>query len=112
MEQRGRPFPGIAKLLMSSRAVLWVGFGSLIVLMVLIASSASRALGRIESSNAQIRQGFLQRDELLNRLRNELYRSSIDVRDYLMHADPQLAELRRAEIQRTQREMDAAIEQY
>lgn len=97
---------------MSSRAVLWVGFGSLIVLMVLIASNASRALGRIEASNAQIRQGFLQRDELLNRLRSELYRSGIDVRDYLMHADPKLAELRRTEIERTQKEMDAAIEQY
>ncbi len=103
---------GITRFLMSSRAVLWVGFGSLIVLMVLIASSASRALGRIEESNAQIRNGFLQRDELLNRLRNEMYRSSIDVRDYLIHADPQLAESRRAEIQRTQKEMDAAIEQY
>jgi signal transduction histidine kinase len=97
---------------MSSRAVLWVGFGSLIVLMVLIASSASRALGRIEESNSQIRNGFLQRDELLNRLRNEMYRSSIDVRDYLIHADPRLAESRRAEIERTQKEMDAAIEQY
>ena len=75
-------------------------------------TSASRALGRIEESNAQIRQGFLQRDELLNRLRNELYRSSIDVRDYLLHADPKLAELRRAEILRTQKEMDTAIEQY
>jgi signal transduction histidine kinase len=110
-----RPKPvyrGIAKLLMSSRAVLWVGFGSLIVLMVLIASSASSALARIEASNAQIRQGFLQRDELLNRLRSELYRSGIDVRDYLIHADPTLAELRRAEIQRTQQQMDAAIEQY
>ncbi|MDR3699785.1 MAG: histidine kinase [Candidatus Sulfopaludibacter sp.] len=103
---------GLTRFLMSSRAVLWVGFGSLIVLMVLIASSASRALGRIEESNAQIRQGFLQRDELLNRLRNELYRSSIDVRDYLMHPDPALAELRRAEIQRTQKQMDGAIEQY
>ena len=102
----------ITRLLMSSRAVLWVGFGSLIALMLIVASSASRALGRIETSNAQIRQGFLQRDELLNRLRNELYRSGIDVRDYLLHADPQLAELRRTEIQKTQREMDAAIEQY
>jgi signal transduction histidine kinase len=103
---------GIAKLLMSSRAVLWVGFGSLIVLMVLIASSASSALARIEASNAQIRQGFLQRDELLNRLRSELYRSGIDIRDYLIHADPKVAELRRAEIQRTQQQMDTAIEQY
>ncbi len=112
MEQAPPKSRGIARILMSSRAVLWVGFGSLIVLMVLIASSASRALGRIETSNAQIRRGFLQRDELLNRLRNELYRSSIDVRDYLIHADPQLAELRRAEIQRTQKEMDAALDQY
>ncbi len=102
----------ITRLLMSSRAVLGVGFGSLMVLLILVATTASRALFRVESSNAQIRQGYLQRDELLNRLRNELYRSGIDVRDYLMHADPQLAELRRGEILRTQREMDTAIEQY
>lgn len=97
---------------MSSRAVLWIGFGSLIVLMVLIASSANRALARIEASNSQIRQGFLERDDLLNRMRSELYRTSIDVRDYLLHADPKLAELRRGEIEQTRRDINAAIAKY
>jgi len=97
---------------MSSRAVLWIGFGSLIVLMILIASSANRALARIEASNSQIRQGFLQRDDQLNRVRSQLYRASIDVRDYLLHADPKLAELRRAEIEQTRRQIAVAIAQY
>lgn len=97
---------------MSSRAVLWIGFGSLIVLMILIASSANRALTRIEASNSQIREGFLHRDELLNRIRNQLYRTNLDMRDYLLHADPKLAELRRREIEQTRRDMAAAISQY
>jgi hypothetical protein len=73
---------------MSSRAVLWAGFGSLLGLMILVAVSANRALNRIEDSSRQIRRGFLERDDLLDRLRANLYRSSIDIRDYLLHADP------------------------
>ena len=85
----------LARLGMSSRAVLYVGFGSLLALMILVAVSANRALDRIETSSGQIRHGFLQRDELLNRLRTDLYRSSIDLRDYLLHADEELAVRRR-----------------
>src|SRR5215469_9578825 len=85
----GRPSApsGLAKLPVSSRAVLWVGFGGLIGLMVLIAVSASHALAKIEWTNAEIRRGYLQRDDLLNRLRATLYRSGIDLRDYLLHPD-------------------------
>lgn len=97
---------------MSSRAILWAGFGSLLVLMILVAVTASRALNRIEASSAQIRRGFLRRDDLLNRLRADLYRSSIDLRDYLLHADPQLADTRRAEIQHTAQEVAADIREY
>jgi signal transduction histidine kinase len=97
---------------MSSRSVLWVGFGSLIALMVLIAYSAGHALQRIEATNSQIRQGYLQRDDLLNRLRAALYRSGIDLRDYLLHPDPQPAERRRAEIFSTHQEMNNALKQY
>jgi signal transduction histidine kinase len=97
---------------MSSRAVLWVGFGSLLALMILIAFSAGRALDRVEASSAQIRHGFLKRDELLNRLRSDLYRTSIDLRDYLLHADDQLAERRRAELQRTERDVASGLQEY
>jgi signal transduction histidine kinase len=97
---------------MSSRAVLWAGFGSLLALMILVAVNANRALDRIEASSGQIRRGFLRRDELLNRLRANLYRSSIDLRDYLLHADPQLAERRRVEIQHTGQEIAADLHEY
>lgn len=103
---------GFAKLLMSSRAVLWVGFGGLIVLMVVIASSANHAMARLEEINSQIRQGYLQRDDLLNRLRTALYRSGIDLRDYLLHSDPQRAEARRALILQAQQEVNSIIQQY
>jgi signal transduction histidine kinase len=97
---------------MSSRAILWAGFGSLLVLMILVAVTASRALNGIETSSAQIRRGFLRRDDLLNRLRANLYRSSIDLRDFLLHADPQLADSRRAEIQHTGQEIASDLREY
>jgi len=97
---------------MSSRTVLWVGFGSLLALMIVIATSANRAMERIEGSNVGIRQEFLRRDAILDRLRSDLYRSSIDVRDYLLNTDPQLAERRRAEVLKTENEMAGALQQY
>src|SRR5580704_1334197 len=97
---------------MSSRAILWTGFGSLLALMILVAVSANRALNRIEESSRLIRHGFLERDDLLDRLRANLYRSSIDLRDYLLHADPQLADTRRAEIQHTAQEIAAGLQRY
>jgi signal transduction histidine kinase len=109
------PKPGaraLTRLLMSSRAVLWVGFGSLLGLMILLAVNASGAMARIETANAQIRRKFLERDDLLDRLRSDLFRSSIDFRDYLMHSDPRLAEGRRADILLTQQEMSAAVRHY
>jgi len=102
----------LTRLLMSSRAVLWVGFGSLLTLMILLAANATGAMARIETANAQIRTKFLERDDLLDRLRIDLFRSGIDLRDYLLHADPQLAERRRADILRAQEEMFAAVRHY
>lgn len=92
--------------------MLYVGFGSLLALMILVAISANRALDRIEASSGQIRKGFLQRDELLNRLRTDLYRSSIDLRDYLLHADEGLAARRRGEIQSTEQDVAKGLRQY
>jgi signal transduction histidine kinase len=100
------------RLLMSSRAALWVGFGSLLALMILLAVNATDAMARIETANAQIRDKFLERDDLLERLRSDLLRSGIDLRDYLMHSDPDLAERRRSDIVLAQQEMAAAVGRY
>jgi signal transduction histidine kinase len=112
MQMRRAAVRFLARLKRSSRAVLYVGFGSLLVLMVLVAVTADRALDRIEATSAQIRRGFLQRDELLNRLRADLYRAGIDVRDYLLHSDEEMAERRRAEIQRSEQDVAQGLRQY
>jgi signal transduction histidine kinase len=80
--------------------------------MIVIASSANRAVARIETGNVAIRRQFLERDHLLARLRSDLYRSSLDVRDYLLNTDPHLAEERRREVLKTETEMDTAIDRY
>lgn len=110
-----RPEPltrAVTRLVMSSRAVLWIGFGSLLALMILLAFTATGAFTRIETANAIIRQKFLERDDLLDRLRFDLFRSGIDLRDYIMHADPHLAESRRSEILATEQEMAVAVAHY
>ncbi|HWB84155.1 MAG TPA: ATP-binding protein [Bryobacteraceae bacterium] len=106
------PLRALVQLPMSRRAVLWVGFGSLLALMIVNASNANRTLRRIEASNANIRRSFLERDDVLDRLRTDLYRSGIDVRDYLLNSDPQRADRRRVEVQRTQRGMWSALSAY
>src|SRR5579862_4842390 len=102
----------IARMGMSSRAVLYIGFGSLLALMILVAVSANHALDRIEVSSGEIRHIFLQRDELLDRIRTDLYRTSIDLRDYLLHADNQLAERRRSDIMRTEQDVRQSLLNY
>lgn len=92
--------------------MLWIGFGSILALMILLTANATTAMTRIEIENARIRAKFLERDDLLDRLRIDLFRSGIDLRDYLVHSDPQLAERRRADILRTEQEMSAAVRHY
>jgi signal transduction histidine kinase len=101
--------PRLGKLMMSPRGVLWLSFGGLLVLMILVASNADRALKRVEETNTEIRRGFLRRDDALNRLRSDLYRSGVEIRDYLLHADPAVAERRRGDLERTRREMNVAL---
>ncbi len=107
-----KPARIFGRLRMSSRTVLYIGFGSLLALMILVAVSANTALDRIEAVSAQIRRGFLERDELLDRMRTDLYRTSIDLRDYLLHADPELAQRRRADIQHTEQDLRDGFFRY
>lgn len=100
------------RLLTSSRAIMSIGFGGLLVLMIVIATSANRALARIEASNVGIRQDFLERDHMLHRVRSDIYRASLDIRDYLLNADPSLAEQRRLEVLKTETEMMTALDKY
>jgi signal transduction histidine kinase len=96
----------------SPRLALWIGFGALLFLMVAIAIVADRTLKQIQASSATLRSELLLREGLLDRLRLDLYRSSIDIHDYLIDSDPAQARRRRRELERLRNETTAVLNQY
>jgi signal transduction histidine kinase len=102
----------LRRLAASPGLVLWIGFGGLLALLIVMATHAGQVLGQLESSNRNIRQDFLQRDDLLDSLRLDLYRSAAVVRDLLLDPDPIEAELRRSDLEKTRARMNAALQQY
>src|SRR6266446_4199969 len=102
----------LARLIVSQRAVLYGGFGGLLLLMILIPYQGDQAVKQLESTNALLSQEFLRRDDVLDRLRSDLYDSAIEVRDYLLHFDPQQADRRRRELESRRRQMTDALQRY
>src|SRR5436305_5430308 len=96
----------------NSRVFLMAGFGGLLVLTALAGADGLKALEQIESSNDRIREDFLLRTRVLERIRSDLYRSGTDVRDYLLEPAPGKAEGHRYTLLETRRDMDAALQQY
>ena len=96
----------------SSRAVLLGGFGGLLLLMTFSGVDATQALEQIQESNAAIRQAFLARTRLLDRIRADLYVSGTYVRDYLLEPETGRAEGHRDSVLETRRDMDKALSEY
>jgi signal transduction histidine kinase len=96
----------------SPRLVLWIGFGALLFLMVAIAIVADRTLKQIQAGSAALRSELLLREGLLDRLRLGLYRSSIEIHDYLIDPDPGQARRRRRELERLRSETTEVLNQY
>ena len=75
-----------------SRLVLIAGFGGLLILMAFAGADGIQALQQIQTSNDRIRDDFLLRTQVLERIRSDLYLSGTDVRDYLL--EPQAGKSR------------------
>src|ERR1039458_9665636 len=75
-----------------SRLVLLAGFGGLLILMSFAGADGIQALQRIQTSNDRIRDDFLLRTRVLERIRGDLYLSGTDIRDYLL--EPQAGKAR------------------
>ena len=97
---------------MESRLVLIAGFGGLLVLMAFAGADGIQALQQIQTSNDRIRQDFLLRMQVLERIRSDLYLSGTDVRDYLLEPQSGRAEGHRYTLLETRKDMDAALEEY
>ncbi len=96
----------------NSRLVLVAGFGGLLVLMAFAGLDGIQALRQIQTSNDSIREDFLLRTRLLERIRGDVYVSGTYVRDYLLEPESGKAEGHRYSLLETRKDMDAALEAY
>ncbi len=101
-----------SRLVPHSRLVLMAGFGGLLLLMVFSAFDVIQALQQIQNENETIREDFLMRTRVLERIRADLYVSGTYVRDYLLEPESGKAEGHRYTLQETRRDMDEEINQY
>jgi signal transduction histidine kinase len=97
---------------MSSRLVLVAGFGGLLLLMVFAGFDGLQALRQIQASDNNIREGFLLRTRVLERIRADVYVSGTYVRDYLLEPESGKAEGHRYSLRETRSDMDTALRQY
>src|SRR6185437_1654072 len=97
---------------MSSRLVLIGGFGGLLALMAFAELDGVRALRQTQKANDDIREDFLHRNRLLERIRGDVYVSGTYVRDYLLEPEPGKAEGHRYSLRETRTDMDQAIAEY
>ena len=95
-----------------SRFVLMAGFGGLLLLMGFAGFDSIQTLRHIQSSNDDIREDFLSRTRVLEKIRSDLYLSGTYVRDYLLEPDVQKAESHRLSLFETRNEMDRALQKY
>jgi signal transduction histidine kinase len=96
----------------SNLLALVAGFGGMLAMMAFAEIDGVRALQGIERANDEIRQDFLLRTRLLQRIRGDVYVSGTYVRDYLLEPEAGKAEGHRYSLLETRNDMDAALAQY
>ncbi len=96
----------------NSRLVLTAGFGGLLLLMAFGGFDGMQALRQIQTSNDEIREDFLTRTRLLERIRADVYVSGTYVRDYLLEPEAGKAEGHRDSLLESRTDMDQALAKY
>src|ERR1043165_4270709 len=99
-------------LVVNSRLALMAGFGGLLFLMAFAGFDGIQALQQIQTSNDTIREEFLLRTRVLERIRADVYVSGTYVRDYLLEPESGKAEGHRYSLLETRKDMDAALDHY
>src|SRR5450432_4188427 len=114
MSQSAQPFSPRRNtaIAVSSRHVLMAGFGGLLLLMAFAGLDGIQSLQEIQTSNDNIREDFLLRTRLLERIRGDVYVSGTYVRDYLLEPESGKAEGHRYSLRESRKDMDAALGEY
>lgn len=96
----------------SSRLALLIGFGGLLLIMVLAGIDALRVLKQFRQSDERIRRRYLSQNHVLNDIRSDVYLSGTYVRDYLLEPEPERAEAYRKSLEAVRKHMESALESY
>jgi signal transduction histidine kinase len=73
------------------RRMLLIGFGGLLVLMMVAGADALLVLRQVRASDAKVRDVYVRRSRALDQVRAGIYQSAIVMRDFLLAADPDIA---------------------
>lgn len=95
-----------------TRRLLWIGFGGLLLLLILTGANAFSVLNTVQDRNEKIRRDYVNRNRILEQLRADLFLSGTYVRDLLLESNPALAAIHRKELGRVQRQIHASIADY
>jgi signal transduction histidine kinase len=94
-----------------SRAALFAGFGTLLILMAIVSIDSLRTLQAFETHNTQIRQDFLYREHTLEQVRTSVYESGDIMSDYtVIESDPHTQERLRTEFQSIHKATTASLQ--
>jgi signal transduction histidine kinase len=109
---RSKPIQRTRALAGNSRLVLVLGFGGLLLLMAFAEIDGVQALAGIQKTNDSIREDYLLRTRVLDRIRSDLYVSGTYIRDYLLEPETGKAESHRESLRATRADMDGAVREY
>jgi signal transduction histidine kinase len=94
------------------RFLLWIGFGGMLLLMAVLGISAISFLYQIELRQEHIREDYVERDRLLERLRSSTYLSGTHFRDFMLDSDESRARANRQRYQETREEIRSELSEY
>ena len=92
--------------------ILSLGFGGLLICIVLAAAGTLISLDRVTITETRARKAFLERLRELDRIRSQIYLSGTYVRDLLLSPDPATARAQTANLAALERESRAALAAY
>jgi signal transduction histidine kinase len=95
-----------------SRAVLACGFGGLLLLTAFAGLDGIQTLRQIQGRNDDVREEFVSRTKLLEKIRSDLYLSGTYVRDYLLEPEPGKAENHRLNLLQTRVDTESALADF
>jgi signal transduction histidine kinase len=104
--------PRAAGRLFKARTALLLGFGVLLLLLVLSGLDAIHVLAEVRTSNEQIRREFLDRSRTLEQIRSQVYLSGTYIRDYLLEPDSARAEQHRVSLSDVHRRIESELRDY